>query len=88
MAASLLTTYSSGDSGAPAMTGVTGSMATLLNSILVTGYGNKPGQGWTKPLADISAGVGSLASGVVYIECRNNLPLTNMSTYFDHISVI
>jgi hypothetical protein len=44
------TIYSSNDSGAPAMSGASGSLLTVLDAVLVTGYGSKPGAGWSKPL--------------------------------------
>lgn len=41
--------YSSGDAGAPALPGNTpGALIDLLDKCLVTGYGSKPGAGWTK----------------------------------------
>lgn len=49
------TTYSSGDSGAPVLTGLTGSLLALLDAVLVNGYGAKPAAGWTKPLPNTSS---------------------------------
>jgi hypothetical protein len=66
------TIYNSTDSSAPQLTGLTGSLLSMLDSILVTGYGTKPGAGWTKPLPNTSSygmyrlGNGSTASLFVY----------------------
>jgi hypothetical protein len=49
------TIYQSSDWGAPSMNGLTGSLLNVLNQVLVTGYGNKPGAGWTKPFNDTSS---------------------------------
>lgn len=46
MATSQFTIYQSIDAGAPILSGATGSVVNLLNSILVTGYGDKPKAGW------------------------------------------
>lgn len=47
------TIYSSEDPGAPVLTGLAGSLAALLDAILVNGYGSgstaKAGMGWTRP---------------------------------------
>lgn len=47
------TIYSSDDPGAPVLTGLAGSLAALLDAILVNGYGSgstaKAGLGWTRP---------------------------------------
>ena len=48
----IATYYSSADAGAPALSGQAGSLATLLDALLVDGYGTgpsaKPGLGWTR----------------------------------------
>lgn len=49
-----ITVYSSTDGSAPQLTGSTDTttdVAAILEACLVTGYGSKPGQGWTKPYA-------------------------------------
>lgn len=40
------TVYKSIDADAPVLNGTSGSLVNVLNSILVTGYGSKPGAGW------------------------------------------
>jgi len=46
---SQFTIYSSNDIGHPVLTGGTsGSLLAVLNACLITGYGSKPGAGWTK----------------------------------------
>ncbi|NDU90166.1 MAG: hypothetical protein G3I08_09885, partial [Ferrovum sp.] len=42
-----VTVYSSKDASAPVMTGVSGSLVTVLDACLVNGYGTKSGAGWT-----------------------------------------
>lgn len=44
-----LTIYRSSDPGAPALPYSTGGLVALLDACLRTGYGSKPGAGWTKP---------------------------------------
>src|SRR5574342_915592 len=41
--------YRSSDASAPVLTGQVGSLISLLDACLVTGYGVKPGAGWSKP---------------------------------------
>ena len=43
-----VTLYQSTDSSAPVLTGTTGSLISLLDNCLVTGYGTKPSAGWIK----------------------------------------
>lgn len=43
-----VTVYRSTDTGAPVLTGQEGSAITVLDAILVNGYGAKAGAGWTK----------------------------------------
>lgn len=44
-----ITLYQSTDPSAPVISGTAGSFAAALQAILVTGYGDKPGAGWTMP---------------------------------------
>lgn len=44
--------YSSADASAPTLTGQTGALNTVLDAILVNGYGAKSAAGWTKPYTD------------------------------------
>jgi len=66
------TIYNWFDTGAPTLTGLTGSLLSLLDAVLVTGYGTKPGAGWTKPLGNTGSygmyklGNGTTASLFVY----------------------
>lgn len=43
-----VTVYRSTDSSAPSLTGQSGSLITLLDAVLVNGYGVKPAAGWAK----------------------------------------
>lgn len=50
---SQLRMFSSGDTGAPIITGsVTGSLVNMLGKVLVDGYGTTAPAGWTRPLAE------------------------------------
>lgn len=50
---SQLRMFSSGDSGAPILSGsVTGSLLNMLGKVLVDGYGSTAPAGWTRPLSD------------------------------------
>jgi hypothetical protein len=42
-----VTVYRQSDTSAPTLTGQVGSLTTLLNACLVTGYGSQPAAGWT-----------------------------------------
>lgn len=59
-----VTLYLSTDASAPVLTGQTGSLCTLLDAILVNGYGSKAAAGWTiaytgTSLRDYKQGTGS-----------------------------
>jgi hypothetical protein len=47
--------YYSTDSSAPVLSGTTGSLITLLDAVLVNGYGSRQAAGWTKPYSDAGA---------------------------------
>jgi hypothetical protein len=46
MAAGQFTVYSSGDIGSPQLTGTSASLISVLDGVLVNGYGSKAGAGW------------------------------------------
>jgi len=48
------TTYKSTDASAPVLSGTTGSLITVLDAILVDGYGAKSAAGWTKEYSGTS----------------------------------
>lgn len=50
MTTSQFTIYSSSDVGAPVLNGLSGSLITVLDACLVTGYGSKTAAGWTHPV--------------------------------------
>jgi hypothetical protein len=59
MATSQFTIYTSSDAGGPGLiTGITGSLLSVLDACLVNGYGTQPGAGWTKPFANFSGALG------------------------------
>ena len=62
MAASQFTIYSYQDASAPTLNGTVGSLLTVLDAILVNGYGSKAAAGWTKPFAN-SGNIGCYRSG-------------------------
>ena len=43
------TIYRSSDVGAPVLNGITGSLITVLDAVLVNGYGSQTNAGWAKP---------------------------------------
>lgn len=49
--------YRSTDSSAPVLTGQVGSLVTLLDAVLVNGYGAKSAAGWTKPYSGTNKAV-------------------------------
>jgi hypothetical protein len=55
--------YKSDDYGAPVLNGLTGSLLSVLNACLVTGYGNKRPAGWLKPFSDTSSSIGPATIG-------------------------
>lgn len=58
-----VTIYRSTDASAPSLTGVAGSMVTVLNGCLVTGYGAQPAAGWTTPYTGTSQAAYRAPSG-------------------------
>lgn len=58
------TIYKSSDPGSPSFYGTTGSYIALLDACLVSGYGSKPGAGWTKPFANTSSFTQSFEQGL------------------------
>lgn len=48
------TTYRSGDASAPVLSGTNGTLVTVLDAILVNGYGAKAAAGWTKAFSGTS----------------------------------
>jgi hypothetical protein len=68
MSLSQFTIYQSSDASAPQINGSTGSLLTMLDAVLVNGYGTggsaKPGAGWLKPFPNTSSvGCYQLPSG-------------------------
>jgi hypothetical protein len=51
------TIYRSTDSSAPVLTGQTGTLVTVLDAVLVNGYGAKPAAGWAKTFSGTSKAV-------------------------------
>lgn len=49
--------YRSTDGSAPVLTGQAGALVTLLDAVLVNGYGTKSAAGWTKPYSGTSKAV-------------------------------
>lgn len=66
--------YQSTDAGAPTLTGQAGSFLSILNAVLVNGYGSKAPAGWSKPFADVS-NTGSFRQGGgnrIYMDVADN----------------
>lgn len=70
-----VTVYKSSDGSAPVLTGQVGSLISLLDAVLVNGYGAKAAAGWTKPF-----------SGTNLAMYRNASPGTQSYWRFDDAS--
>jgi hypothetical protein len=57
------TLYKSTDASAPTLSGTAGSLLTLLDAILVDGYGTKPAAGWTEAYTGTNKRVYRMGSG-------------------------
>jgi len=57
-----ITVYRSTDTSAPTMSGTIGSMITVLDACLITGYGSQPAAGWTKPYSGTNLAVYRMAA--------------------------
>lgn len=62
MPTSTLIHYTSSDASAPQLSGSAGSLLTVLDAILVNGYGSQPAAGWSKPFAN-SGNIGCYKQG-------------------------
>lgn len=58
-----LTVYRSTDAGAPTLTYAAGSLISVLDACLRTGYGSKAGAGWTKPYTGTNIAVFKQGAG-------------------------
>src|SRR3990172_3933816 len=58
-----VTIYRSTDPSAPTLSGTAGDLVTVLDAILVNGYGSKPAAGWTKTFSGKNKAAYRLASG-------------------------
>jgi len=52
-----VTVYNSTDASAPVLTGQNGSLITVLDAVLVNGYGSQTAAGWTKPYSGTNLAV-------------------------------
>lgn len=71
--------YKSTDASAPSLTGVAGSLITLLDAVLVNGYGSTSAAGWTKPYNATNKGVyrNSTSTGTgFYLDVNDAAPST------------
>ena len=68
--------YRSTDASAPTLTGTTGSLISLLDACLVTGYGAKPAAGWTKAYTGTNLAAYRMGSGLTqyYLRVDDNAP--------------
>lgn len=79
MPLSQFTVYMSADSGSPVLTGLTGSLISLLDACLVNGYASKPAAGWSKPSFPATSSLGAYqqASGSrLYLYVNDSSPVT------------
>lgn len=74
-----VTLYRSTDASAPSLTGTAGSLITLLDAILVNGYGSQPAAGWTKAFSGTNAAAYRMATTGntgFYLDVNDNAPST------------
>jgi hypothetical protein len=72
-----VTIYKSTDTSAPSLTGQAGSLITLLDAVLVNGYGSKAAAGWAKSFAGTNQATYRPASGTqFYLHCNDAAPST------------
>lgn len=72
---SQFTVYSSADASAPTLNGTTGSLVTVLDAILVNGYGAKSAAGWTKAYSGTSKAAYRMGSGTqFYLRVQDDGP--------------
>lgn len=71
--------YRSTDASAPVLTGQVGSLITLLDAVLVNGYGSQTAAGWTKPYSGTNTAVYRMATSGntgFYLDVLDNAPST------------
>jgi hypothetical protein len=73
------TIYKSTDASAPVLSGTAGALITVLDAILVNGYGAKPAAGWTKEFTGTNKaayrnGVGAMARKYIRIDDSGSVP--------------
>lgn len=75
-----VTVYKSTDASAPVLNGVAGSLITVLDAVLVNGYGAKAAAGWTKPFSGANqAAYRTITSGTgigIYLQVTDTAPNT------------
>src|SRR5262245_48942529 len=73
--------YRSTDASAPVLTGQVGTLITLLDACLVSGYGSKAAPGWTKPYTLTNAGAFKHGSGSrsMYLHVDDNCTPTGLA---------
>ncbi len=72
-------TYKSTDSSAPVLTGQSGALITVLDAILVNGYGSKAAAGWTKAFSATNKAVYRMATSGnsgFYLNVQDGAPAT------------
>ena len=72
--------YKSTDANAPVLSGTAGALVALLEACLVTGYGDKPGAGWTVPFKNARGTLAAFRNAVsgtgFYLQVDHGLSLT------------
>jgi hypothetical protein len=72
-----VTVYKSTDAGAPVLNGVAGSLVTVLDAVLVNGYGALPAAGWTKPYAGANKAayqVNAVSASDMFLRVQDDAP--------------
>jgi hypothetical protein len=69
------TVYRYSDTSAPALSGTAGALVTVLDAVLVNGYGSKAAAGWTKPYSGTNQASYRLGAGTqFYLNVDDNGP--------------
>jgi hypothetical protein len=71
------TYYASTDAGAPTLSGTAGALITVLDAILVNGYGAKAAAGWSKAYSGVNKAAYRAPSGSqLYLRVQDDAPVT------------
>lgn len=87
-----VTVYRSDDVGAPTLTSADGGLITLLDAVLVNGYGAKAAAGWSKPFSGTNQAIyrNSVANGGMgcFFQIDDSLATTGYTASFAHMTKV